>query len=62
MSEDPAPEIVPSGTGLILYLGASWIVIEVCSELQDSLTLPHWLRPVTIIFLLIGSGGGSCTG
>lgn len=39
---------------LILYLGASWIVIEVAGELQDALSLPDWVSPVAVILLLIG--------
>jgi TolB-like protein len=39
---------------LILYLGASWVVLEVTGELQDALSLPEWLSPVAIILLVIG--------
>ena len=39
---------------LILYLGASWVVIEVTGELQDALSLPEWVSPVAIILLVIG--------
>lgn len=39
---------------LILYLGASWIVIEVAGELQEALSLPPWVSPVAIILLLVG--------
>jgi len=39
---------------LILYLGASWIVIEVADQLQDALELPSWIVPVAIVLLLVG--------
>ncbi len=39
---------------LILYLGASWVVIEVAGELQDSLELPAWITPVAFVLLLVG--------
>jgi tetratricopeptide (TPR) repeat protein len=39
---------------LILYLGASWVVIEVAGELQDALELPSWVTPVAFVLLLVG--------
>jgi hypothetical protein len=39
---------------LVLYLGASWVVIEIAGELQDALSLPEWVSPVAVILLLIG--------
>jgi tetratricopeptide (TPR) repeat protein len=39
---------------LIVYLGASWIVIEVAGELQEALQLPAWLVPVAFVLLLVG--------
>ncbi|HSM36807.1 MAG TPA: hypothetical protein VK837_10460 [Longimicrobiales bacterium] len=39
---------------LILYLGASWVVIEVAGVLQDALYLPDWLTPVALVLLLVG--------
>lgn len=39
---------------LLVYLGASWVVIEAADLLQDQLSLPDWVVPVTIILLLVG--------
>ena len=39
---------------LIVYLGASWVVIEVADQLQEALELPSWLVPVAIVLLLVG--------
>ncbi|HSM37183.1 MAG TPA: hypothetical protein VK837_12345, partial [Longimicrobiales bacterium] len=39
---------------LLLYLGASWVVVEVAGELQDAFDLPDWLVPVAIVLLLVG--------
>jgi hypothetical protein len=39
---------------LILYLGASWVVIEVTDQLQEALELPSWLVPVAIVLLMAG--------
>jgi TolB-like protein len=39
---------------LILYLGASWVVIEVAGELQAAFDLPDWLVPVAFVLLLVG--------
>lgn len=39
---------------LVVYLGASWVVMEVAGELQEVLELPTWVRPVALILLLVG--------
>lgn len=39
---------------LFVYLGASWVVVEVADLLQEQLQLPSWVVPVTIILLLVG--------
>jgi tetratricopeptide (TPR) repeat protein len=39
---------------LAVYLGASWVVLQIADVLVDALTLPPWVLPVAIILLLIG--------
>lgn len=39
---------------LVVYLGASWLVIQIVGDLQDMLQLPLWIGPVTLILLGIG--------
>lgn len=39
---------------VVVYLGASWGVLEVADLLQDSLGLPEWVVPVAILLLAIG--------
>jgi tetratricopeptide (TPR) repeat protein/TolB-like protein len=39
---------------LLLYLGASWGVLEVAELLQNSLALPAWIAPAAFLLLLIG--------
>ena len=39
---------------LLVYLGASWVVLQVTEVLQDSLALPAWVMPVAVILLLVG--------
>jgi len=39
---------------LIVYAGASWIVLQLVGTLNDLLTLPDWLGPVTVALLGIG--------
>ncbi|MDX1675638.1 MAG: tetratricopeptide repeat protein, partial [Longimicrobiales bacterium] len=39
---------------LLVYLGASWVVIEAADLLQDALSLPEWVVPVAIVLLLAG--------
>lgn len=39
---------------VVVYLAASWVVIQVVNELTESLALPAWVSPVAVILLLIG--------
>ncbi|MDP2470849.1 MAG: hypothetical protein Q8W46_08285, partial [Candidatus Palauibacterales bacterium] len=39
---------------LILYLGASWGVLEVVDVLKDNMGLPDWVFPFAVVLLLIG--------
>ncbi|MGW8268800.1 MAG: hypothetical protein ACWGSQ_20710, partial [Longimicrobiales bacterium] len=39
---------------LLVYLGASWGLLQVVDVLQNALTLPEWVAPVAVILLLIG--------
>jgi len=39
---------------LAVYLGASWLVVQVANELREALDLPAWVSPVTVILLLVG--------
>lgn len=39
---------------LAVYLGASWVVVEAADLLQEALSLPTWVVPVTLILLLAG--------
>lgn len=39
---------------LIVYLGASWGVLQIADTLTEALSLPDWVSPVTIILLLVG--------
>lgn len=38
----------------LFYLGACWIVLQVVDILQDALSLPQWLAPVSVVLLLVG--------
>lgn len=42
------------GQVLLVYVGVSWVVIQIVSSLQDMLALPAWLGPVTLIILAVG--------
>ena len=39
---------------LLVYLGASWGIMQVVDVLQGTLDLPEWVSPVCLILLLIG--------
>jgi tetratricopeptide (TPR) repeat protein/TolB-like protein len=39
---------------LLVYLGVSWVVLQVVNDLGDTLNLPKWVGPVALILLLIG--------
>ncbi|MGK7312683.1 MAG: tetratricopeptide repeat protein [Candidatus Longimicrobiales bacterium M2_2A_002] len=40
---------------LLVYLGASWVVIEAADLLQEELGLPDWVVPVALILVLVGA-------
>jgi tetratricopeptide (TPR) repeat protein len=39
---------------LAVYLGASWLVIQVAGALTHALALPAWVSPVVVLLLLVG--------
>lgn len=39
---------------LVVYLGASWAVLQVAQLLQESLSLPDWVVPVALLLLIVG--------
>ena len=39
---------------LVLYMGASWGVLEVVDVLKDNMGLPDWVFPLAVVLLLIG--------
>jgi tetratricopeptide (TPR) repeat protein len=39
---------------LVVYLGASWAVLQIAQVLAESLSLPEWVMPVAILLLLVG--------
>ncbi len=39
---------------LLFYLGVSWVVLQVVGELRETLDLPKWIGPVTLILLVVG--------
>jgi len=39
---------------LLVYLGASWGVLQIADTLTEALSLPEWVSPVAIILLLVG--------
>jgi len=39
---------------LLVYLGASWGVLQIADTLTEALSLPDWVSPVSIILLLVG--------
>jgi tetratricopeptide (TPR) repeat protein len=39
---------------LVVYLGASWVVLQLADILQEALSLPEWVLPVTVLLLVIG--------
>lgn len=39
---------------LLVYLGASWLVLQVVGELRDTLGLPPWIGPTALTLLLVG--------
>jgi TRAP-type C4-dicarboxylate transport system permease small subunit len=39
---------------LLLYLGASWIIILLVNVLQERMGLPSWMDPAALILLIMG--------
>ena len=39
---------------LVLYMGASWGVLEGVDVLKDNMGLPDWVFPLAVVLLLIG--------
>ena len=39
---------------LLVYLGASWVVLQLADILTEALSLPAWVMPVSVLLLLIG--------
>ena len=39
---------------LVVYLGATWFVLQLVGTLRDLLSLPDWIGPVTVILLAVG--------
>jgi hypothetical protein len=39
---------------LAIYLGASWLILEITDVFIDKLALPPWFFPAAIVLLLIG--------
>jgi tetratricopeptide (TPR) repeat protein len=39
---------------LLVYLGASWVVLQIADVLAEALALPDWVLPVCVLLLLVG--------
>lgn len=39
---------------LAVYLGASWVVLQIADVLTEALSLPDWVLPVCVLLLLVG--------
>lgn len=39
---------------LLVYLGVSWVVLQLIGTLKDLFTLPEWIGPVTLVLLGVG--------
>ena len=39
---------------LAVYVGASWVILQVADDLGDALALPDWVSPVVVLLLLVG--------
>ena len=39
---------------LAVYLGASWVVLQVVDVVKDNMGLPDWVFPFAVVLLLIG--------
>ncbi len=40
---------------LIVYAGASWVVLQIVDVVQSTLLLPEWIAPVSFLLLLVGA-------
>ena len=43
---------------LLVYLGVSWVLLQVISDLREALELPQWIGPVALILLIVGLAEG----
>ena len=41
---------------LVVYLGASWVVLQMADTLVDLLSLPDWVGPVAVLLLALWGG------
>jgi TolB-like protein/predicted negative regulator of RcsB-dependent stress response len=39
---------------LVVYVGASWVILQVADDLGDALALPDWVSPFVVLLLLVG--------
>ena len=39
---------------IVVYLGASWVILQVVDVLLGTLALPEWVGPLVVILLLVG--------
>lgn len=39
---------------LVVYVAASWVVLQVTAVLRNELQLPRWVSPVAVVLLLVG--------
>ena len=39
---------------LAVYVGASWVILQVVDIVKDNLGLPDWVFPLALLLLLIG--------
>ena len=39
---------------LLVYLAASWVILQLAATLNELFSLPSWLGPVTLALLAIG--------
>jgi TolB-like protein len=39
---------------LLVYLGASWVILQIADVLGQALSLPDWVLPVCVLLLMVG--------
>jgi tetratricopeptide (TPR) repeat protein len=39
---------------LLVYLGASWVILQIAEVLSEALSLPAWVLPVCVLLLMVG--------